>query len=148
MMAVAPRANWLLGALAASNGDPLTPVQVQKVMFLLDKRAPSLLGKGFYQFRPHNYGPFSAEIYKDLEALEREGLVRVDTAEPGRSWPVYSATGDGIRAAEAWRSNISPQAWAFLRGLVQWARSLTFQQLVMAIYRAYPEQRANSIFVG
>jgi uncharacterized protein YwgA len=31
-----------------------------------------------YQFVPYHYGPFSKEVYADLEALEQEGLVRVE----------------------------------------------------------------------
>ena len=31
-----------------------------------------------YHFVPYHYGPFSKEVYADLEALEQEGLVRVE----------------------------------------------------------------------
>lgn len=31
-----------------------------------------------YHFVPYHYGPFAKELYSDLEALEREGLVRVE----------------------------------------------------------------------
>jgi len=35
-----------------------------------------------YHFVPYHYGPFSKEVYADLEALEQEGLVRVEK-DPG-----------------------------------------------------------------
>jgi len=37
-------------------------------------------------------------------------------------------------------------AVAYLREVVPWAQSLSFNELVRAIYEAYPEPRANSVF--
>lgn len=34
-----------------------------------------------YHFVPYHYGPFAKELYTDLEALEQEGLVRVESDE-------------------------------------------------------------------
>lgn len=142
------RKDWLLLALGAANGEPLNPIQLQKILFLVGKRVPGGVGHRFYQFRPYNYGPFSAEVYRDVEELASGGLVRIDHSEPGRPWAVYSATPAGLAKAEELRAGASTEAFSYLDRLVAWARSLTFQQLVSAIYRDYPEQRANSVFVG
>lgn len=137
------RRDWTLLALAAARGRPLTPAQLQKALFLLGKKGK--VGGAFYNFRPYNFGPFSAEIYQDAESLEAEGLVRIDRKEPGRPWALYAATADGISAAD--RIKVDGKTREYLVRLVDWARSLSFQQLVSAVYREFPEQRANSVFV-
>ncbi len=140
------RRDWLLAALIVAGGEPLTPVQLQKVMFLLGKRAPDGVGTGFYKFHPYNYGPFSAEIYRDAEAMAAEGLVRVERQQPGRPWATYAATSTALARSAALRATLGDERWSYLERLVQWARSLTFQQLVRAVYAAYPDQQVNSIF--
>jgi uncharacterized protein len=142
------RSDWTLLAIAAAAGEPLTPVQLQKVLFLLGAQKPQSVGQPFYVFHPYNYGPFSADVYRDADALEQEGLVRIDRSEPGRSWSVYAATREGLIRATDLIAGLPADLTTYLERLVAWARSLTFQQLVSAVYSAYPEQRANSIFVG
>jgi hypothetical protein len=55
------RQDWLLMALAYRNGEPMTPAQIQKAMFLMSAEAPALVGRFFYNFVPYNYGPFYAQ---------------------------------------------------------------------------------------
>jgi len=143
----ASREDWLLVALAAAEGAPLTPVQLQKSLFLLGQELPDAVGEDFYAFRPYNYGPFSSAVYADADRLADEGLVRIDRMEPGRNWAVYSATPEGVERALALSNGLPGQAVEYLRSAVGWTRKLTFSQLVSAIYARYPEQRANSVFV-
>jgi uncharacterized phage-associated protein len=142
------RSDWALLAIAAARGELLTPVQLQKVLFLLGAQKPQDVGQPFYAFRPYNYGPFSSDVYLDADALEQEGLVRIDRSGPGRSWSVYRATPEGLDQATRLAAQLPADLSSYLDRLVQWARLLTFQQLVSAVYSAFPEQRANSIFVG
>jgi hypothetical protein len=95
------RRDWALLALAAAAGEELTPVQLQKVLFLVGECQRNKVGGGFYAFRPYNFGPFSADVYSDAEQLEREGLARIDRGAPGRSWSLYAITPEGnARARE------------------------------------------------
>jgi len=48
------RQEWLLIALAHRRGEPMTPVQIQKAMFLMDAEAKHFVGPGFYKFVPYN----------------------------------------------------------------------------------------------
>jgi len=139
--------DWTLLAIACAEGAPLTPVQLQKVLFLLGERQKKVVGSGFYHFRPYNYGPFSPDIYRDAETLESEGLVQIDRDAPQRTWALYRATPEGLRWAQELAATIPPVSSDYLRRLVEWARSLSFHQLVSAVYRAYPTQRARSIFI-
>jgi uncharacterized protein YwgA len=139
------RGDWALLAIASAGGRSLTPVQLQKVLFILGEEFADRVGAGYYQFRPYNYGPFSSDVYSDAAALDELGLV--ERAIAGRSWRTFSATPEGLERAAKLREAAPSDAVRYLDAVVKWARSLGFQQLVSAIYEKYPEQRANSIFV-
>lgn len=136
------RADWTLLAIAAAQGAPLSPVQLQKSLFVLGREMPGEVGN-FYLFQPYNYGPFDRSVYADVDQMESRGLV---TRVPLRQWSGYAATGAGIAAAAALRKDANPRAVDFLDRVVAWTRALSFQDLVRAIYVKYPEMRAKSIF--
>ena len=46
------RQDWLLLVLAAAGGKPLSPLQLQKSLFLVGHDLAKLVGAGFYTFRP------------------------------------------------------------------------------------------------
>lgn len=135
--------DWLLLALAHREGRKLTPVQVQKVMFLLGKEMPKIVGADFYKFVPYNYGPFDPAIYRNLEALAEREMVLIEGAGAARS---YSVTPLGLHRAKALARDADPKGIEYLRAVVDWAASLSFTGLVRAIYRDYPEFKENSVF--
>jgi uncharacterized protein len=72
------RKDWLLVALSESADGYLSPVQIQKALFLFRKGAEGRFDSSqFYDFAPYHYGPFSPDIYYDLEELEKRGLVQI-----------------------------------------------------------------------
>ena len=87
------RQDWLLLVLAAAGGKPLSPLQLQKSLFLVGYDLAKLVGADFYTFRPFDYGPFDATVYQDAEEQAAQGLVTI------RSHPVtkreFSLTHDG-----------------------------------------------------
>jgi hypothetical protein len=136
------RSRIVLAALAPADGAKLSPVQVQKLLFLIDKRVPRLVAGPHFNFQPYNYGPFDKRVYAELERLARRGLVDVTH---GR-WPSYSLTPAGQAEGEATLAVLPPAAADFIRRATEFVRSLSFTDLVASIYRAYPEMRANSVF--
>jgi hypothetical protein len=141
------REDWLLMALAHRRGQPITPAQIQKAMFLMRMEAGRFVQPGFYEFIPYNYGPFDATIYHDLDALASRGLVS-GGASPGRNWKTYAVTAEGMAAAERVVQMTDPAATRFLHDVVDWVCSLSFPGLVRSIYAKYPEFKANSVFAG
>ena len=141
------RQEWLLMALAHRNGEPMTPAQIQKAMFLMSAEAPGLVGQRFYDFIPYNYGPFDASVYHDLDTLVDNGLV-TSTQFPGRSWKLYAVTPAGIEEAASSRRQANAQGVSYLEKVVDWVSSMSFPQLVRAIYIKYPQYKANSVFTG
>jgi hypothetical protein len=134
--------------IAAAQGKPVSPVQLQKSLFLIDKNlSPAQRGGGaFYNFRAYDYGPFDSAIYSDADLLEAEGLVTI--TDPQQSHRTYSVTPTGMDRANALRDERPAAVIAYLDKVVQWVRGRSFSDLVRAIYEQYPEMRVNSVFRG
>ena len=140
------RQDWLLLALAHRKGLPMTPVQIQKTMFLMSAEAKQHVGGGFYKFIPYNYGPFDSDVYSDLDLLELHGLVA--SAATSRGWKTYAVTPAGLTASGSIEPAADARAVGYLKQVVDWVCSLSFPALLRAIYAKYPKYKANSVFTG
>jgi hypothetical protein len=140
------RKDWTLLAIAAAGTRGLSPVQIQKSLFLLWKELPSEVGELFYEFIPYNYGPFDRNIYVDASQLSEQGLVSI--VETGSGFKQYLPTVLGIQCASLLETAAPARALAYLKVVVPWVQSLSFSALVRAIYARYPEYRQNSVFQG
>jgi uncharacterized protein YwgA len=127
--------------LAAADGAALQPVQLQKALFLVGKRLPTIVGPDFYSFTPYHYGPFDSGVYRDAQHLAALGFAY---AQPG-AWTSYGATPQGVAAIRSLQEQ-NPELWRFLRELVAWVRAQSFQDLVRAIYSEFPDMKVASIF--
>jgi hypothetical protein len=137
------RVDWNLLVLAAAEGKFLTPAQFQKILFLLQKKFGDVIPGG-YSFRSYNYGPFDADVYSDADSLESKGLAYINRTPGG--WRVYGATEAGLEKAKSLAKEADPKALDYAKKVVNWARNLSFSDLVRAIYEAFPEMKANTIF--
>lgn len=137
------RENWLLLTIGFGHEKGLTPVQLQKSLFLLGRGFAGQLGEGFYEFTPYNYGPFNADIYRGAETLQQNAQVEIRRTS---RWPQYFLTSDGKRKVEEILMVAPPDVSDYLRRVVEWTQSLSFPALVRAIYAKYPEFKANSVF--
>ncbi len=140
--------DWTLLAMALAGGKPLSPVQLQKSVFLFGKLLPDeVLSREFYEFVPYNYGPFCSDVYRDAEELAEEGLAQIN-AVTTHSYSQYSATPEGITGGNRLRDLLPPDAAEHAQVIVDWVRAQSFRGLVSAIYEKYPEFRANSVFTA
>src|SRR5207248_1751684 len=74
------RHNLVLAALAAGGENAsYWPVQVQKLLFLIDREASALVGGPHFDFKPYDYGPFDRAVYVELDALSAQGFVSTST---------------------------------------------------------------------
>ncbi len=138
------RRDWLLLAVAAAEDEGLDPVQLQKSLFLLGEKRKQEVGP-FYEFEPHNYGPFSKDIYAHATALVDNGYLTKEK-QPSYSWSIIRITEQGRRAARTLRREAPEEALAYLERAVDWVKGQSFYDLVRSIYRHFPEYRTNSIF--
>ena len=139
------RSKLVLAAMSPALTGPFTPVQVQKLFFLLDEGVGKQTGGPHFSFLPYDYGPFDKEVYHELEALQAEGLVEVSEGKSyGRR--TYRLTEQGLKDGEAALSEIEQPLQTYVDEVVSFVRRLSFPQLVSAIYKAYPEMQRNSVF--
>lgn len=142
------REDWTLLAVASAEGQPLSPVQLQKSLFIIGTELTDCVNQEtFYNFVPYNYGPFDPAVYEDAEGLKHNEFVDIRTA-PGQRWNEYSATPAGIDRASELRKELLGEDLEYLDTVVEWTRNLSFDQLVRAIYKEYSEFRAHSVFKG
>ncbi len=135
---------WTLIAIAMAQGASLSPVQLQKAMFIFgDSLSPEDKAR-FYEFVPYHYGPFSKDVYTDAELFAAQGLV---TIQPGR-YSKYAATPQGIAAASRIEATADRGKLEFMRKVVEWVRARSFQEIVRAVYEKWPAFRVNSVFQG
>jgi uncharacterized protein len=138
------RNNLVLATLAtAEQGTRFTPVQVQKIFFLIDRRGAHLTDGPHFDFQPYDYGPFDNTVYSELEQLEFAGSVQTNNA--GR-YRLFSLTPQGYEAGRNVLATLLLPTRTFLKETVVWVRSLGFNQLVAAIYREYPDMKTRSVF--
>ena len=139
------RQDWLLLTLSRSPDGAMSPVQLQKALFLFGQEVGGSVGTRFYSFVPYDYGPFDAAIYVDLRRMMHEGHVGAEWS-PGRSWKNYTLTGPGRKAAHMLESEADARLVEFLGRIVVWVRGRSFSDLLRSVYAAYPEFAVNSVF--
>jgi hypothetical protein len=140
------RNDLVLAALAAAGQNAsFSPVQVQKLFFLIDREASPLVGGPHFRFRAYDYGPFDSDVYTTLGALEAQGLVQSTSSDRYR---VCLLTPVGYSAGARLLSQLPAAARTYFEQVTNWIRSLRFAQLVSAIYNKYPDMKVNSIFRG
>jgi hypothetical protein len=140
------RSEILLAGLAAGGENATyTPVQVQKLFFLLDREAAAVLDGPHFDFQPYDYGPFDRDVYVGLENLSREDLAVVHNT--GR-YRLYQLSREGYQRGSDILDELPGNAQDYIVSLADWVQRLSFQQLVAAIYNRYPEMKAKSVFRG
>ncbi|MDE0282903.1 MAG: hypothetical protein OXN16_17780 [Gammaproteobacteria bacterium] len=135
---------FVLMALAAGGEKKYSPVQVQKLLFLLDDNIPKAVGGPHFDFQPYDYGPFDKEVYSVLEDLDGQNLVSILPAE--RGWNNYMLTPTGFKEGKKHLDGLSAKHREYAEKLAQFVTTVSFTQLVSAIYSHYPEMKVNSVF--
>lgn len=139
------RTDLVLAALAAVPDGSFSPVQVQKLFFLIDENISDAIGGKKFDFVPYDYGPFDPEVYRTLNHLQRPGLTRVEQTS-GQGGRRYELTPRGFQQGTTALETLPPNIAQYLRDLGKWVISQSFSDLVTTIYRMYPGMKVNSVF--
>jgi hypothetical protein len=135
--------DFVLTSFAGVKERPVTPVQAQKLVFLVDRNVGPAVGGSGFKFRPYNYGPFDRDVYVVLQNLRDEGLAAIEEGSPR----TYRLTPQGQAAGEQITSEKLDKRYAdYIAAVGAFVRSQSFAGLVSSIYKAYPEMKANSVF--
>ena len=137
----------ILAVLAAAEGAVHTPVQIQKLLFLIDKKIPNLINGPYFNFKPYSYGPFDIEIYNLLEELAQEEDAEI-ISNSNLRWAKYRLTINGQKKGEKILNTLNKEAGEYIKTLSFFVRNLSFAELVSTIYKEFPEMKENSIFEG
>jgi hypothetical protein len=137
----------ILAALCPPGGVPHTPVQVQKLLFLIDRNLAPLIGGPKFNFEPYHYGPFDLAVYSTLQELAKQGLVEITRSSEG-NWRDYRLTPEGQSRGSDVLAALDARARDYVQKASDFVRRLSFTELVSAIYKAYPEMRERSVFQG
>ena len=135
---------WVLLVINFANEKGLSPLKLQKSVFLLSKNLSEDLDKDFYNFIPYNYGPFSKEIYKDINMLVSDDLIKILEFRD-KKWPEYLITSKGEKTSEKLILNLNDKTKKYLEKLVKWINDLSFLELINVIYSNYPEYKVHSV---
>ena len=129
-------------AAMASGGESVgfNAIQIQKLLFLIDKEIPDLVGGSHFQFEAGGYGPCDGLIYEDLERLFETGEATVDESAPV---PAYSLTPSGFRRGTQVLAILSDEARRFITAHAEWVLWLPVTELLAAIFDSYPEMAVN-----
>ena len=143
------RIDWLLFALSAAPDGWMSPVQIQKAMFLFGQEAGQeageALGDDYYVFKPYRYGPFDVAIYRDIEYLDSRGLVRIEHVDE-RAVRRFVITSEGHEEARNGMRGGNAELKNCLVSLVDWVKRQSFSDLLRNIYARYPQYAKNSVF--
>lgn len=136
------RSDVLLAAMAAG-GDhaEYTPVQIQKLMFVVDREIPSLVGGPHFAFKPDVFGPFDDGVYDVIRDLADRNMIRIEA-----SWdsPIYSLHDNALELGRLILAQLPAEASRFIQGAAYWIRTLSLRQLVASINSIYPDMAVNS----
>lgn len=135
----------ILAALSPGGGYKYSPVQVQKLFFLIDRQIPDEIGGPHFQFEPYHYGPFDRAVYQQLEHLAARGLVVIDSTGTPRT---FALTPEGEAFGKAALVGAPERGRNFIQRASEFVRNQSFSSLVSAIYKAFPDMRVNSVFQG
>ena len=138
-------AKWTLLAIAAAGPRGLTPVQLQKTLFVLGEFFPKEVGDNYYGFIPHYYGPFCQGIYSDAEQYAEQGLVLISSRSRTKN-RIYKITAEGVTEAEEVEKDAPEDALGYLKEFVSWVQEMSFQDLLRAIYDKFPQYKEHSVF--
>jgi uncharacterized protein YwgA len=133
-------------AISAANG-VVTPVQLQKSVFLICKADLPEVPEDAYNFTPYHFGPFDAHIYSDADELHEEGLVLSAPSLRGR-WVDRMITPAGMKRAEELKADLSNATVKRIQEIADEVQSLSFSDLLRKVYAEYPEYKENSVFVS
>ncbi len=119
--------------------------RMQKLVFLAERELRDLDEEEFYDFEPYDYGPFSKELYADIESLAEEGYVEEEEVETpgGKTKQVYDISNKG-KALFNHLQDETNLAMDNIEELKDQHNDKPLLQLIKHVYLEYPEMAVNS----
>lgn len=144
-----------LALMYANDGEPIEGrTRMQKMVFLMQKELEKRDHSGAvgleYDFIPYDYGPFSKELYDDLDAMIEQEFVD-DTEEPlqsGKVKYIYEIEADGEKLVDS-----EAEKWNDVDAIMQLAQEIKqeyndvlLSELIEHVYSEYPDYAERSVY--
>lgn len=120
--------------------------RMQKLVFLAQREVDDV-EKDTYKFEAYDYGPFSKDLYGDLDALVENGFVDSYEEETpdGNEKQIYEITEKGERLLEMYREALDEEIPIdSLSELKKRYNRMPLLQMIKRVYDTYPEMAVNS----
>lgn len=140
------RKDIILACMATCASHTYTPVQMQKLVFLVDQLKAEV-GGPYFNFQPYHYGPFDKAVYEDLLALQCESAVEI-VSDERLKMSKYRLLSRGEACGRAILDTFTTDTRNYIQNLSDFVRQASFADLVSAVYDRFPEMKVNSIFKG
>jgi uncharacterized protein YwgA len=128
----------ILAAMAPAKSNKYSPVQIQKLLFLMDKAFSAITGVPILNFQPYYYGPFDKSIIDELEQLRDDGLI-LFTSEG--TYTSYSLSSRGQVEGEKILYSMPEKPREYIKLLSEFVRKLSFAELVSVISKDFPDMK-------
>ncbi|WP_156184209.1 helix-turn-helix transcriptional regulator [Halostagnicola sp. A56] len=117
--------------------------RLQKLVFKTQK---NILDEDEYEFEPHDYGPFSKELYNDVDSLGEDDYIRCEIKETpsGNPKKVYSITDEGEQILDRFSDTDFERKFDDIDELKEKDNDKPILELLSDIYAEYPEMAKNS----
>ncbi len=143
-----PRSVYVLLLLYANDGATIEgKLRLEKMVFLLDQTIRSKrlhIADKLYDFRAYSFGPFSEEVYDDIELLKDLNLVNISGTEEN---PTYQITDKGKKIVEKMiqQEVIPPSLLNEIENIKRKWNRADLYSLLKYIYRNYREFTQKSL---
>ena len=143
-----------LALMYAGEGKPIEGrTRLQKLVFLMQKQLEEAdedpLESGDYEFVAYDYGPFSKELYDDLdESMERDMVdSETEPVDEDKDKYVYEIRDNGEQWVETQLSKEEAQRILELaEDIKEEYGDIYLSELIDEVYSRYPEYAQNSIY--
>ena len=139
-----------LALMRANNEEPVEGrTRLQKMIFLTQKQLedPDCLNER-YDYFPYDYGPFSKELYEDIDDLVEDGVIeeREETEEDGKKKYYYELTSEGEKIL---KDKLQEAGSDSIQDMIDEIKSkynkMDLSELLDKIYAKYPDFAEESI---
>ncbi|KXA95608.1 hypothetical protein AKJ36_00120 [candidate division MSBL1 archaeon SCGC-AAA259I07] len=120
----------------------------QKMIFLAQKQSDEIQSVEKYDFIPYDYGPFSKELYDDIDELVERGIVKERTkTRNGKKKYFYELSEKG---REIIRSKLQDENFKEIERTIEEIKSefnsMELPKLLDIVYSRYPKYAEKSVF--
>ena len=126
-----------------SKNEPLDRIRVMKSLFLLSQEEPRL--SKTFKFEPYLYGAVSFDVYTELDALQRSGLIATTKEFQNDQWNRYFLTHKGVSEAQATARRIPKTIVGRIERIKKYTTSKQTYELLKEVYAKYPNFAAKSV---